>query len=440
MERAANFFSMSAGGIDLNMLRVAALNTHPIQHFAPLWREIAALKQVQLRVFYCSDWGTTEYRDHEFGETFQWDVDLLGGYDSEFLQIRRRPKELGFWETNNSNVEEALSRFKPDVVVLFGYNHLTTWRALLWARLRGLHTVVFCDSELKHPRSAWRVAIKEVVVRFFLGLADAGLPIGDCNADYFRHYGMPDDHLSWCAYPVDGRRLVTSVPDREAVRAEIRKKHGIAQADFVFASIGKYIPRKRHCDVVRAWMQLPEPLRVRSAVLLVGEGPDRDRLEALAGQTDDRVRLTGFVNQSGIASYYAGCDALVVASDLDAHPLVVTEALFFGLPVIASDAIGCIGLNDTLREGKSGLVYRCGDIEGLADAMQRVMLDEPLRRCLSTGARQIAPGQDAGAAAHKFVEAFNRISRSPPEPSLSRLRRATRNHRGLDAGRGPYSI
>jgi len=415
------------------MLRVAALNTHPIQHFAPLWREIAALNEVQLRVLYCSDWGTAEYRDHEFGETFQWDVDLLGGYDSEFLKIRKRPKELGFWETNNSNIEEALGRFQAEVVLLFGYNHLTTWRALLWARLRGVHTLVFCDSELKHARSAWRAAIKEVVVRFFLGLADAGLPIGDCNAEYFRHYGMPDDHLSWCAYPVDGQRLMMSVPDHEAARAEVRKKLGIAHTDFVFASIGKYIPRKRHHDVVRAWTQLPESLRARSVVLLVGEGPDRGSLELLASQADGRVRLTGFVNQSGIASYYAASDALVVASDRDAHPLVVTEALFFGLPVIASDAIGCIGSNDTLREGQSGLVYRCGHIESLAAAMQRVMLDESLRHRLAAGARQIATGQDAGAAAHKFVEAFNRVSKSPPEPSLRRLRRAARKHRRFEA-------
>src|SRR5215472_14751815 len=142
-------------------------------------------------------------------------------------------------------------------------------------------------------------------------------------------------------------------------------------------------------------MRLPQALRARSSVLLIGEGPERDELEKLAVGAKGRVVLTGFINQSAIASYYTACDALVVASELDAHPLVVTEGLLFGLPVIASDAIGCIGSNDTLREGETGLIYRCGDIRGLSAALQQVLLDEPLRQHLSAGAREIAASQDA---------------------------------------------
>jgi glycosyltransferase involved in cell wall biosynthesis len=422
------------------MLRVAVINTHPIQHFAPLWREIGAQNRVELRVFYCSDWGAAEYHDQEFGETFKWDVDLLSGYDSQFLKLWKRPEKLGFWETNNSDVEDALRSFNPDVVVLFGYNHLTTWRALLWARLRGVRTLVFCDSELKHVRSAWRSAIKEVVVRSFLALVDGGLPIGDCNADYLRHYGLPHDRLYWSAYPVDGRRLLDSVPNVTATRALIRGKYQIDGADFVFASIGKYIRRKRHQDVVHAWMRLPQALRARSAILLIGEGPERHQLKQLAVRANGRVVLTGFVNQSSIASYYAACDALVVASELDAHPLVVTEALFFGLPVIASDAIGCIGPNDTLREGETGLIYRCGDVPALSAALQQVMLDEALRQRLSAGAREIAPGQDAQNVAAKFVEAFQQVFRLPPEKSLRRFQRATRTRSDLGSSHGSVPL
>jgi glycosyltransferase involved in cell wall biosynthesis len=422
------------------MLRVAVINTHPIQHFAPLWREIAAQNKVELRVFYCSDWGVAEYHDEEFGQTFRWDVDLLSGYDSRFLKIGKRPKRLGFWETNNSDLEEALHFFEPDVVVLFGYNHLTTWRALLWARSRGVRILVFCDSELRHARSGWRSALKEVLVRFFFSLVDGALPIGNCNADYLRHYGMPNDRLYWAAYPVDGRRLLGSVSNLVEIRRLLRGRYQIDSADFVFASIGKYIRRKRHQDVVRAWMRLPEGLRARSSVLLVGEGPQRDELEQLAVGANGRVALTGFVNQSAIASYYAACDALVVASEVDAHPLVVTEALFFGLPVIASDAIGCIGANDTLREGETGLIYRCGDVGGLSATLQQVMLDEPLRQHLSAGARAIATGQDAPNVAARFIEAFQRVLKLPPERSLRRFQRATRTHSDLGSGHGSVSL
>jgi glycosyltransferase involved in cell wall biosynthesis len=418
------------------MLRVAFINTHPTQHFAPLFREIAGLRKVQLRVLYCSDLGATEYYDFGFAKSVQWDVDLLSGYDAEFLPIQPRPEKLGFWETNNPTIEEALTRFGPDIVVLFGYNHLTTWRALFWARSAGVRVLVFCDSELKHARPRWRSAIKQLVLRLFFALVDAGLPIGDCNAEYFRHYGVPDAQLFWCAYPVNGQQLLSSVEPLESSRLAIRKKHGIAAGDFVFASVGKYLPRKRHGDVARAWRMLPAGLRARSALLLVGEGPERAKLELLAGDADGRIALTGFVNQSEVGSYYAAADALVVASDVDAHPLVVTEALVFGLPIVASDAIGCIGENDTVREGETGVVYKCGDIAALAAAMQRVMIDESLRDRVATRAREVAAEQDAPKTARKFVAAFERAAQLAPERYVLRLRRAMRLQRQPGSGDG----
>src|SRR5215831_5851719 len=96
--------------------RVAVINTHPIQHFAPLWREIAKLKEVELKVFYCSDWGVNEYADPEFGTTFKWDIDLLSGYESEFLPISAHPWKLGFWETDSPAIGNRLEAYQPDLL------------------------------------------------------------------------------------------------------------------------------------------------------------------------------------------------------------------------------------------------------------------------------------------------------------------------------------
>src|SRR5262249_41762966 len=198
------------------MLRVAVVSTHPTQHFSPLFKAIAESRKAQLRVFYCSDLGAREYYDVGFDKRFQWDVDLLSGYEWELLPIHRRPQKLGFCETNNPTVGEALADFSPDLLLLFGYSHVTTWRALLWARLNGVRVLVFCDWELKHASAFWRRAVKGLVVVFFFSLVDGGLPIGDCNAEYFRHYGVPDDRLYWSAYPVDGEQLLSSAQPLDA--------------------------------------------------------------------------------------------------------------------------------------------------------------------------------------------------------------------------------
>jgi glycosyltransferase involved in cell wall biosynthesis len=390
-------------------MRVAVINTHPIQHFAPLWREIAKSKEVELRVLYCTDWGVSEYRDPDFGIAFKWDVDLLSAYDSEFLPIRARPKTLSFWETDNPKVWDALSAFSADVVVIFGYSHMTNLRAIAWAKLHRARVLVFCDSELRHRRPFWVRLAKQFAVRLFLAQADAVLPVGNCNAAYYRHYGVPRGSMFWCAYPVDGARLLAAAGDVRATRAAIRSKLGIDQEEFVFACVAKYLPRKRQQDVVRAWLALPEAARNKSWVLLVGEGPLRRELEELVAATGARVILTGFVNQSEISRYFAASDAIVVPSEVDAHPLVVTESLFFGLPVVASDRIGCIGPKDTIRDGENALVYRCGDVGGLRDAMVFLIGDAEI--CLRFGkkSREIAVSQDVTVTSLKFIEAFKEV-------------------------------
>ncbi len=412
LHESPEYARFSFPGILGTLMRVAVINTHPIQHFAPLWREIAKSGQVELKIFYCSDWGIKEYADPGFGTVFKWDVDLLSGYHSEFLPIRARPKNLGFWETDNPRVGDALLRFAPDVVVIFGYSHLTDWRALLWAKRHGARLLVFADSELKHGRSVWVRLAKQLVVRGFLCQVDGVLPIGNCNADYYRHYGVPSDIMYWCAFPVDGSRFVSSIQDLQATRSTVRSKFGIGCDDFVFASIGKYIRRKRHEDVIKAWLRLSQSVRDRSCVIVVGEGPLRPELEKLAAEAGGRAILTGFVNQSEIPAYFAACDVLVVASEIDAHPLVVTESLFFGRSVIASDAIGCIGPDDTVRAGENGIVYPCGDVNRLSQAMSRLLEDADLRQRFERRSREISSGQDIRATADKFSEAFRRVMTS----------------------------
>jgi glycosyltransferase involved in cell wall biosynthesis len=199
---------------------------------------------------------------------------------------------------------------------------------------------------------------------------------------------------------------------------------GIGQNEFVLASVGKYIERKRHPDVIRAWLTLPTSLRSRSRVLLIGEGPQRRQLEQMAAETGGRIILTGFLNQQEMPFYYNACDVLVVASEIDPHPLVVTESLFLGLPVIISHRAGCIGPDDTVRAGENGLVYPCGDIAALAEAMESLLSDDELRQRFSTQSRAIAQGQDVVAVSSKFVKAFGDVAGSQQPTLIERARRA----------------
>jgi glycosyltransferase involved in cell wall biosynthesis len=195
------------------------------------------------------------------------------------------------------------------------------------------------------------------------------------------------------------------VPDRDRARRDVRKRHGIPMDAFVILFCGKYVARKRPLDLVAAgWAAAKKGLSVWS--LLLGEGEERGRIEQFCReQRVQNVTLTGFINQASIAEHYACADALAVPSEQDPHPLVVTEGGAFGLPIIASDAIGCIGKNDTARPGFNALVYPCGDPAQLAEAIESLASLPKLYRRMSSASAEISKGQDATKVAGALITA-----------------------------------
>ena len=68
-------------------VRLAYLVSHPIQYQAPLLRRIAQEPDIDLTVFFGSDFSLREYKDEGFGVGVKWDVSLLDGYRYEFLPV-----------------------------------------------------------------------------------------------------------------------------------------------------------------------------------------------------------------------------------------------------------------------------------------------------------------------------------------------------------------
>lgn len=396
------------------MTRIAVLVTHPIPHFAPWHRETARLGIVEQKVFFCCDWGISEVRDKDFGTSFRWDVPLTEGYDHEFLPIARRPERLDFRSVDNPDVSDALDRFDPDIVQVFGYAQRTMWRAVRWAARRGRPVLIFSDSNVQAPTALWKKPLKAAVLAAFYRHVDGALYIGDNNRAFHARQGIPEERLFPGVCPIDRRRLLDAVEDPAASRRTLRQRYGIPEDAFLLVACGKYIPRKRLQDVVEACARLAEHDPPVWA-LLVGEGPQRTEIEARIALHDlKRVILTGFVNQGDIPAHFAAADLLVVPSGRDPHPLVVSEGASFGLPVVASDAIGCIGPNDTTRDGVNARVYPCGDVDGLGRAVAEIAADPVRAKAMSEASRRISEWQDASVAAVALAQAAEELVRMGP--------------------------
>lgn len=389
--------------------RLAMVVSHPIQHYAPMYREIAAQGTIALRVFFACRWGVDRYVDPEFGRSVQWDIPLTDGYDHEFLPIRRPPSRIGFWQIDNPETANSLSRFNPDVVCIHGYAQRTLWRAIAWARRRKRSVLLYGDSTVSTRTGTLKRLAKRLVVTQIYRKLDGAMAIGDRNRAYHRLYRVPEERIFPGVLPVDVKRLREAVPDRAAARAEIRARYGIALDAFVVLFIGKYVPWKRPLDLVRAVSLLAS--RGRDVVaLFAGDGPLRDEIAA-AGATigGGRVVLAGFLNQTEIPRLYAAADVLAVPSQRDSHPLAVSEAAALGLPSVVSERVGCIGESDVARPGETALVHACGDIEGLAAAIESLACDANLRSRMGEAARRVSDGQDISVAARLFGDAVLKL-------------------------------
>ncbi len=390
-------------------IRLAIIVSHPIQYFAPWHRELAKISDLELKVFFCCDWGLNSYVDPQFKTEVKWDISLLEGYAHEFLPIARRPERLGFWEVDNPAVTTALDRFQPDVVKIFGYAHRTNWRAASWTRRNGRPLLMYSDSNARTLPVWWKRLIKRPIVRsFYNKYVDGAMFVGENNYNYHSQYGLPAQRLFRGALPIECRRLLATVQDREAIRQSLRQQFRIPDHAFVVLFCGKLTPGKRPLDVVMAAHILSRTRPVWA--LIVGEGERRVAIETLCKTKGvQNVHLAGFVNQSKVSHYYAAAEVIAVTSELDAHPLVVSEAACFGLPVIISSKVGCIGSNDSAQPGRNAIVYPCGDVKALAAAIDKLWRDHDLYQRMSAKSSEIAASQDVTVAAEQLASAERQL-------------------------------
>jgi glycosyltransferase involved in cell wall biosynthesis len=142
--------------------------------------------------------------------------------------------------------------------------------------------------------------------------------------------------------------------------------------------MGRLKPYKSVDHLIRALPALVE--RYPDVHLdVVGQGPDRFRLERLAWSTGmaGHVRFHGFVASSVRDRLASEAWVSVCASSFEGWGLVCMEASARGLPVVASDVPG---LRESVRDGETGLLFPYGDVDALSECLSKLFEDADLRR------------------------------------------------------------
>ncbi len=113
-------------------------------------------------------------------------------------------------------------------------------------------------------------------------------------------------------------------------------------------------------------------------VVIIGAGDDLERLKQLSFRLrlGDTVEFTGFVSEDEKLAWYRRSAVLVENSVKEGWGLIVMEANACGTPAIVARSPGLV---DSSRDGVNGLMYDYGDVSGLAEQLDRLLTDEPLR-------------------------------------------------------------
>ncbi len=141
----------------------------------------------------------------------------------------------------------------------------------------------------------------------------------------------------------------------------------------LIASVDLLIPRKGHDLLIAAMAKLPH-----IHLLIAGQGPDKEKLEALARSlgVSDRVELVGSVPHKELPALYSTADMLVLATSREGWPNVLLEAMACGAPVVATN-IG--GIPEIITRPEAGVIVPERTPEALAAGISQIIAQPPDR-------------------------------------------------------------
>jgi glycosyltransferase involved in cell wall biosynthesis len=255
------------------------------------------------------------------------------------------------------------------------------------------------------------------VERRLASVTDALVAVSpEVRDDLVRLGVAPADRITVVRLGLDLAARTAAPPD---ARATEREALGIGDDAFVIGWLGRMIEIKRVDDLLRAFGRVRRR-GVDAHLVLVGDGPLRPSLEALARElaVEDRTHFLGY--RDDVGSLYRAFDVVALTSANEGTPVTLIEALSAGLPAVATD-VG--GVRDVVEEGASGFVVPARDTAAIADALVRLAEEPELRTRMGADA-SVAVGNRY--AIPRLVSDMDALYRGLLErPSKRRVRRGT---------------
>lgn len=249
-------------------------------------------------------------------------------------------------------------------------------------------------------RMVWRLELSA------MRNATAVVPIAVGIRDELARKGVPLSKMTVVGNGVDSSKFVARPRD-----AALATKHGL-DGKFVVGFIGTMRRLEGLSTLVQAFAAA-RARRQEIALVLVGDGPDKPDLEALAKKLGVQdIQFTGTVPHDQVAAWYSVMDVLVyprIRATINERvtPLKPLEAMALGKACVASD-VG--GLTELVSDGETGVIFEAGNHEKLAQALEGLMDDRArLARLARQGTEFVHRERDWSAIIPRTRDLYERL-------------------------------
>ena len=311
-------------------------------------------------------------------------------------------------------VAASLRRFRPDVVHLASPFALG-WRGVLAADRLDVASVAAYQTDIAAYTERYRIAattgIAEAHIARLHRRATLTLAPSTESAQQLASLGV--DRIRRWGRGVDAERFQ---PLRRS--QELRARWG---ADVVIGYVGRLAPEKQVEDLV-ALRGIPG-----ARLVIVGDGPSRQRLESLLPDALFLGQLDGDALSAAMASF----DLFVHPGESETFGQTLQEAHASGVPVVATGRGGPL---DLVRMGIDGWLYRPGDLDDLRMRVNDLAGDARKRRAFGEAGRAAVQGRSWAQVCDQLLEHYDEARMLGAADRSLRARRVVRPERSASAG------
>lgn len=314
------------------------------------------------------------------------------------LEVDIIPERFRFDLRVIPGLREAIERHAPDIVLTHHVkSHFLMKMSRLWQKYPW---VAFHHG---YTKTHFREHLYNRMDRFSLPTANRVITVCEAFARELASAGVARERINVQHNSIRPEKMA-SAEEAQAIRA----KFGIAAGEPLIVAIGRLSSEKAHIDLLNAFPHVQSnSSELKAKLVIVGDGPERERLEAAARSLGigGRVHFAG--QTSDVKPYYAAADLLVLPSHSEGSPYVLLEAMAAGVAIVAT-AVG--GVPEMVEDEESALLVPPRDSRAMAAAITRLLTDAQLARRLTGNASAlIATRYSPETYVRSLMEIYRRV-------------------------------